>query len=48
MMAGGAFQPISSQTLLGLVWEYINKPFARKKQGCNTNIEKAKGKLSQV
>jgi hypothetical protein len=41
MIAGGAFQPISSQTpLAGLVWEYINEHFWIKKKSCNTKIKK--------
>jgi hypothetical protein len=44
MITGGVFQPLSSQTLLGVVGEYIiDTPFCKQKLSCNPNIKKSLG-----
>jgi hypothetical protein len=50
MMARGVFQPISSQTLLGLVWECINILFCKKEARLygTTKIEIVQGMMFQV
>jgi hypothetical protein len=49
MIAEGAFQPISSQTHPGLIWEYINTPFLHQGKNLVTpKLKKDMGMLSQV
>ena len=43
MIAKGAFQPTSSQTLLGLVGEYKIAPFCNRKLSYNPKIKKKLG-----
>ncbi len=40
MIAGGIFQPITSQTLLELNWEYIYTPFASREKSCNPKFKR--------
>jgi hypothetical protein len=46
MIAGGIFQPITSQTLLELNWEYIYTPFASREKSCNPKFKKVTRVLS--